>query len=105
MSRTRSLFTLVVAGLALFTAPATAAVHRAEARVAAAAPATTDPVNINTAGVKELMALDGIGKKVAEKIVEYRDAHGPFKQPRDVRKVDGVGGGLWERNKERIVVK
>jgi len=55
--------------------------------------------------VKSLMTLDGVGRKVAEKIVEYREAHGPFKKPDDVRKVDGIGGGLWERNRERIVVK
>src|SRR5436853_150714 len=62
-------------------------------------------ININTADVKSLMTLDGVGRKVAEKIVEYREAHGPFKKPDDVRKVDGIGGGLWERNRERIVVK
>ena len=62
-------------------------------------------VNINTADVKALMTLDGIGHKVAEKIVEYRDAHGDFKKADDIRKVDGVGHGLWERNRTRIVVK
>ena len=70
------------------------------------AAATDHPaININTADVKSLMTLDGVGRKVAEKIVEYRQAHGPFKKPDDVRKVDGIGGGLWERNRERIVVK
>ena len=62
-------------------------------------------VNINTASVKELMKLDGVGRQVAEKIVEYRDAHGPFKKPEELRKVEGVGSGLWERNRTRIVVK
>jgi competence protein ComEA len=62
-------------------------------------------VNINTAGVKELMKLDGVGRQVAQKIVEYRDAHGPFKKPEELRKVEGVGTGLWERNRTRIVVK
>ena len=65
----------------------------------------TDVVNINTATVKELMVLDGIGHKVAEKIVEYREAHGPFTKPDEIRKVQGVGGGLWEKNRDRIVVK
>jgi len=69
------------------------------------ATATDAHVNINTADVKELMTLDGIGHKVAEKIVQYRDAHGDFKKPDEIRKVDGVGHGLWEKNRERIVVK
>jgi len=62
-------------------------------------------VNINTADVKELMKLEGVGRRVAEKIVEYRDTHGPFKKPEELRKVEGVGNGLWERNRTRIVIK
>ena len=62
-------------------------------------------VNINTAGVKELTTLDGIRPKVAERIVTYREAHGPFKKPEDLRKVEGVGKAVFERNRERVVTK
>jgi len=72
---------------------------------ASAATATTAKVNVNTADVKSLMTLTGVGRKVAEKIVEYRDTHGPFKKADDIRKVEGVGNGVWERNRARIVVK
>src|SRR4051812_37367063 len=41
---------------------------------------TTAKININAADVKSLMTLTGVGRKVAEKIVEYRDSHGPFKK-------------------------
>jgi competence protein ComEA len=71
----------------------------------APAPATDRPVNINTADVKGLMSLTGIGEKVAERIVAYRAANGPFKAPDDLRKVSGVGPGLLEKNRARIVVK
>jgi competence protein ComEA len=64
-----------------------------------------DAININTADMKELMKLEGIGKKVAEKIIEYREHHGLFQKPEEIRKVDGIGSGLWERNRARIVVK
>jgi len=64
-----------------------------------------DKVNINTADVKALMTLTGVGHGLAEKIVKYRDDHGHFKKPNDLRKVDGVGEVLWEKNRERIVVK
>ena len=69
--------------------------------------ARPDPgkVNINTADVKELMTLTGVGRKVAERIVEYRDNHGPFKKADEVRKVEGVGTGVWEKNRERIVTR
>jgi competence protein ComEA len=62
-------------------------------------------VNINTANAKQLATLEGIGAKVAERIVAYREAHGPFKKPEDLRKVEGIGKGLWERNRDRVVVK
>ena len=62
-------------------------------------------VNINTAGVKELSTLGGIGHKVAERIVEYRETHGPFKKPEDLRKVEGVGKAVFERNRDRVVTK
>jgi len=73
--------------------------------VPAQATATGDPVNINTADVKELMKLEGVGRKVAEKIVEYREHRGQFQKPEEIRKVEGIGSGLWERNRARIVVK
>lgn len=81
------------------------------AKVRAAAPHRTadthhdEKVNVNTADVKELMTLTGVGRKVAEKIVEYRDSHGPFKKADELRKVDGVGNGLWEKNRDRVVTK
>ena len=68
-------------------------------------PDAHDKVNINAADVKELMTLTGVGRKVDEKIVEYRDNHGPFKKADELRKVDGVGNGVWEKNRERVVIK
>lgn len=91
------LFVLVTAA----SAPAATVTRTDEAVVATAA----GRVNINTAGVKELMTLDGIGRKVAEKIVEHRTAKGPFRKPADLRNVPGVGAELFEKNRERIVVK
>ena len=64
-----------------------------------------EKVNINTADVKSLMTLTGVGRSLAEKIVKYRDEHGQFRKPNDLRKVEGVGEALWEKNRERIVVK
>ena len=66
---------------------------------------TEERININTATEAELGKLKGIGRTVARKIIEYRDAHGGFKRPEDIRKVEGVGKGLWEQNRERIVVR
>ena len=89
---------------ALAASPAIAAT--AESRAPSAAVSEThDKININTASAKELQKLDGVGHAVAERIVHYREEHGPFKRGEDLRKVEGIGAGLWERNRDRIVVK
>lgn len=48
-------------------------------------------VNINTANVKELTALKGIGEKKAKAIILYRKANGKFKSASDLSNVKGIG--------------
>lgn len=61
-------------------------------------------VNINTATVKELTGLPGIGQAKAEAIVKYREANGPFKRVDDVTKVNGIGPKLLEKFKNEITI-
>ena len=63
-----------------------------------------EKVNINTASVDQLVQLDRVGAKYAQRIVEYREKFGPFKKPEDIMKVKGIGEKTWEANKDRIVV-
>ena len=44
-------------------------------------------INLNTAGVDELMTLPGIGEKRAEDIIAYRQANGPFRIPEELTEV------------------
>jgi competence protein ComEA len=62
-------------------------------------------ININEASKTDLMKLAGVGPGSAQKIIEYREAHGPFKKAQDLEKVDGVGKGVLEKNAGRIVVR
>ncbi len=62
-------------------------------------------VNINEASKTELMKLAGVGPGGAQKIIEYREAHGPFKKAQELEKVDGIGKGVLEKNAGRITVK
>ena len=86
-------------------APSPALADTASASTTVGTVGAEKKVNINTADVKALMSLSGVGRGLGEKIVKYRDEHGAFKKATDLRKVDGVGDALWEKNRERIVVK
>ena len=61
------------------------------ARPAASAAGPGAPVNINTASLEELDALDGVGPSTAQKIIDYRTANGPFKTIDDIKNVSGIG--------------
>lgn len=63
-----------------------------------------EQVNINTASVEQLMELDRVGAKYAQRIVEYRETVGPFEKPEDIMNVKGIGEKTWQANKNRIVV-
>jgi competence protein ComEA len=62
-------------------------------------------VNLNTATLEELMTLDGIGQKVAERILSFREKNGPFQNPEDLMMVKGVGEKIFEANSAKIVVQ
>lgn len=62
-------------------------------------------MNLNKATASELSQLKGIGMKYAERIVEYREKNGPFKQVEDLLKVQGIGLKTLEKNKDRIMVE
>lgn len=48
-------------------------------------------VNLNTASPAELEALPGVGPVLAQRIIDYRTRHGPFRTVRDLLKVEGIG--------------
>jgi competence protein ComEA len=54
-------------------------------------------VDLNAAGAAELVALPGVGPVMAQRILEYRAAHGPFASLADLRRVKGIGPRTCER--------
>jgi competence ComEA-like helix-hairpin-helix protein len=58
------------------------------------APARLDP---NTASSQALQRLPGIGPALAGRIIEYRELQGPFRSPRDLLAVKGIGPKTFER--------
>ena len=59
-------------------------------------------ININTATLSELMNIDGVGEKTAQKIIDYREKNGGFKNIEDIKNVDRIGDKTFEKMKEQI---
>lgn len=62
-------------------------------------------IDLNKATVQELVQLKGIGKKYAERIIEYRDSHGKFEKIEDLMKVKGIGQKKFDSIKDLISVE
>lgn len=60
------------------------------------------PLDVNTASAAELELLPGVGLELARRIVNYREAHGPFASPNDLTKVAGIGNRLLARLRPHI---
>ncbi|WP_019120006.1 ComEA family DNA-binding protein [Brevibacillus massiliensis] len=61
-----------------------------------------DKVNLNTATQEQLMTLPGIGETRAQAILAYREQHGPFSSPEQLKKVSGIGNSTYDRLKDKI---
>jgi competence protein ComEA len=55
-----------------------------------------EPVHLNSAAVEDLEQLPGIGPALAQRVVDYRTAHGPFHSVGDLRQVSGFGGQRYQ---------
>lgn len=55
-------------------------------------------VDVNTASPALLTYVSGIGQKLAERIVTYRDDNGPFKNREQIKKVSGLGPKAFEQS-------
>ncbi|MDR2035213.1 MAG: helix-hairpin-helix domain-containing protein [Coriobacteriales bacterium] len=56
-----------------------------------AGPSAPALVNINTADSATLQTLNGIGPATAQKIIDYRTAHGAFSTKEELKQVSGIG--------------
>ena len=61
-------------------------------------------ININTASATDLEKLPGIGPALAQRIVEYRDSHGPFASVDALTDVPGIGKAKLEGLREQATV-
>jgi hypothetical protein len=57
-------------------------------------------VRVNSANPHELLALPGVGPEQAERIVKFRDEHGPIGNESELSRVlgwRGLGESMWGR--------
>ncbi len=65
----------------------------------------TTPVNINTADLKALESVKGLGGAKAQAIIDYRSKHGNFNSVSDLENVPGVGPKLLKKLEPQLSVK
>ena len=103
------LMLLAVVAMAAIPAAAQQATAEKPAKPAAAGPAKPAApaaalVNINTATQAQLESLPGLGPKVAERIIEYRQKNGVFKKVEDLMNVKGIGEKSFLKLKPLLTV-
>src|SRR5437762_5871406 len=61
-------------------------------------------ININTATLQELEALNGIGPVKAQAIIDFRKANGPFKSVEQLKDVKGIGDVTFDKIKADVSI-
>lgn len=90
-------------GLTAFMPGITTATPRASQSPAAQPVPSKPAINLNTATLDQLETLPGIGRKTAERILEYRTKSGAFKRIEELMNVKGIGEKSFLKLKPFIV--
>ena len=67
--------------------------------------AEDEKIDLNSAGMRELMSLPGIGEKRAQDIIDLREKKGRFESPEEILEINGIGVNLLESIYDRLIVR
>lgn len=62
-------------------------------------------INLNTATIKELETLPGVGPALAKRIVEFRDKRRGFKRVEELLAIPGISEKRWKIIRDKVEVK
>ena len=65
---------------------------------------STEKINLNTATREQLETLPRIGEAIAQRIIDYRESNGRFKDINEINNVSGIGDKIFESLKDKITV-
>lgn len=110
----RSAFLMMILALGMTAATSTASTFdpqtpaaktaKSSTRASGAKATPSAPVNLNTATETQLETLPGIGPKVAQRIIEFRQKNGGFKKAEDLMNVRGIGEKNFLKLKPLVTV-
>ncbi|MFH1277443.1 MAG: helix-hairpin-helix domain-containing protein [Candidatus Eisenbacteria bacterium] len=63
-----------------------------------------DRIDLNRCDARELEELPGLGPVLARRVIDWREAHGPYGTVEDLVKVRGIGPKTLRRVRSRLVV-
>ncbi len=63
-----------------------------------------EKIKVNSADLETLIKLPGIGRKTAQKIIEFRNLHGKFDSINDLLKIKGIGKKKLSKFKKFIII-
>jgi competence protein ComEA len=103
--RQRRLAVAIVTALALLAAAAASpSLAAGPADNKSGAASSKQKIDINRAGTEELATIPGIGKSLAQRIVDFRDEHGAFTRVEDLLKVKGIGEKSFQKIRPHVKV-
>jgi len=62
-------------------------------------------INLNQATSEELEVIPGLGPILSQKIIAYREAHGPFRKLDDLMQISGIGPKKFEQIKDYLILE